>query len=110
MKFGHRRTGYLSPNKIINAPIQGTAFHCLLWSLIQLNKQRKKEKWKTIFPGQIHDSIFSNIYPDERKHVLGCVKKVMCDDIRNEFDWIIVPLKIDIELAEVDQSWYYIKK
>jgi uracil-DNA glycosylase family 4 len=68
--FGHKRGGYLSRNALANYPIQGAAFHCLLWSLIQLNRIRKKEKWKTKIVGQIHDSIIFDMDPQEQDHVL----------------------------------------
>jgi len=45
---GFRRGGYLRNNEIGNTPIQGLAFHCLLWSMIELKKIRKQEQWKTI--------------------------------------------------------------
>lgn len=38
--------GLYSKNQVLNTPIQGPAFHCLLWSLIQIQKeidQRKME-------------------------------------------------------------------
>jgi len=110
MPFGFRRGGYLRRNIIINTPIQGTAFHCLLWSYIKINKIRKEEGWRTKILGEIHDEILFDLSPDEEEHVIGVVKKVMCEDIRKEFDWIIVPLDIDIELTGVDQSWYYKKE
>ena len=38
------------------------------------------------------------------------IRKVMCGDIRKKFDWINVPLDIEVEMTEVDQSWYYKKE
>ena len=106
MFFGHRRTGYLTRNMVINTPIQGTAFHCLLWSFIRLNKIRKEEGWRTSLIGQIHDSIVFDLDPDEQEYVLDTTKRVMCEDIRKENPWIIVPLDIEVELTPIDGSWY----
>ena len=106
MFFGHQRGGYLSKNKIINTPIQGTAFHLLLWSLIRLNEIRKEEKWKSRIIGQIHDSILLSVFPPEQEHILKTAQRVMCEDIRKENKWIIVPLTVDFEITEVDGSWY----
>jgi len=106
MFFGHRRGGYLSHNKIINTPIQGTAFHLLLWSLIRINNIRKSEEWQTKIIGQIHDSILFDLYPPETKHVLTTVKRVMCEDIRKENTWIVVPLDVDFEITPINGSWY----
>jgi len=104
--FGFRRTDPLDRNRIINSPIQGTAFHCLLWSFIRLNEIRKEEGWRTALIGQIHDSIVSDLDLDETDHVLTTYRRVMCEDIRKEFDWIIVPLEIEIEMSPIDKSWY----
>jgi len=107
--FGFRRSGYLSQNDVINTPIQGTAFHCLLWSFARISKIAKKEKWNSKLIGQIHDSIIIDLDPAEETHVLKTVNKVMTIDIREDNDWIIVPLEVEPELTGVDEPWYYKK-
>ncbi len=107
MQFGHRRRGALSQNQLYNTPIQGTAFHCLLWSLIRLNEIRRIEGWNTRIIGQIHDSILFDLDPAEQAHVLVTVERVMTQDIVEAYPWIIVPLKADFELTGVNQSWVY---
>jgi len=109
MPFGFRREGYLSPKEIVNTPIQGTAFHCLLWSLIEINKIRKEENWKTKIMGQIHDEIIYDLDPSEQEHVIEVTNYISCERIRKEHDWIIVPLSVDFEATEIDESWYYKK-
>lgn len=104
--FGHRRSGFLSRNAISNYPIQGAAFHCLFWSLIQLGKIALKEKWKTKRIGQIHDSIVFDLHPSEEDHVVEVVKRVMTQDIRKQFDFLIVPLEVEFDITEIDGSWY----
>lgn len=104
--FGFRRGGYLRRNEIINSPIQGTAFHVLLWSLIRLNELRKKEKWRTKIIGQIHDSILFDLCPDEEDYIISICKRIMCSDIREENKWIIVPLDVEFEITGIDESWY----
>ena len=106
MLFGHRRGGFLSKNQIINSPIQGAAFHCLLWSLIEVNKIRKKEQWKTKVIGQIHDSIVMDLDPKEEKHVIPIVKRIMCDDLREAMPEIIVPLEVEVDITPINGSWY----
>ena len=106
MIFGHRRGGFLSKNQIINSPIQGGAFHCLLWSLIEINKLRKKENWKTKLIGQIHDSIVFDLYPSEEEHVITTVKRIMCEDLRKAVPEIIVPLEVETDITPIDGSWY----
>ena len=105
---GFRRKGYLNRKQIMNSPIQGTAFHCLLWSYIRLNNLRKKEGWKSTLHGQIHDSIIFNVWPEERDYVLKTIKRVMCDDIREAHPWIIVPFDVEFESSLI--SWADIKE
>lgn len=105
-KWGFRRGGFLSRNKIINTPTQGTGFQNLLWSLVEMDKQRRREKWQSFFVGQIHDSINSNIHPDELQYVLDVHHYTMCERIRELHDWIIVPLEIEVAIAPVDAPWY----
>jgi hypothetical protein len=35
--FGFRRGGYMVNNQVTNTPVQGTAFHCLLWSFCEID-------------------------------------------------------------------------
>ena len=108
--FGYRRSGFLSRKHLMNTPVQNLAFCCLLWSYIKINEIRKSERWRTKILGQIHDSIILDLHPDEEKHVLQVCKKIMCEDIRKEFSFLIVPFSIDIEMTEIDQPWNTKKK
>lgn len=104
--FGHRRGGFLNRKQLMNTPVQNTAFLWLLWSYAQVNEIRKKEGWKSRLLGQIHDCIVLMYHPDERDHVFSTIIRIMTRDIKEKFDWIIVPLEIEIEMAEVNKSWY----
>lgn len=106
MPMGFRRSGHLTRNKIYNTPIQGTAFHCLLWSLNKVNDLRKKEGWRTVIPGQIHDCIWLYIWPEEKEHVVKTITRVMTQDIRKELSWLTVPLLAEWEICEVGESWF----
>lgn len=106
MFFGHRRTGYLTNNMILNSAIQGTAFHCLLWSFIQLDREFEKRKSKTKLIAEIHDENILDLCPPEEKEILSLVKYIMTKKIREKHDWIIVPLEIEVEITDIDGSWY----
>jgi DNA polymerase-1 len=110
MFMGHQRNDRMTRNRIFNSAIQGTAFHCLLWSLIKLNKISKRRKWKTKIIGQIHDEIVYDLHPKEQDMVLETTRRVMTEDIRKEHPWIIVPLVIEPEVTPIDGAWYYIKE
>jgi len=98
--------GNLNRKQAINYPIQGSAFHWLLWSLIRIQKLMSKYKMKSLIVGQIHDSIVGDIYKKEKKDYLNIVKQVIYEDIRKHWKWIIVPLTVEASVAPVDGSWY----
>jgi len=68
--FGFRFNSYLTEKQVCNFPIQSTAFHILLHSLILIINVAKTEKWLSKIIGQIHDSIVGDIHPKEKKHVV----------------------------------------
>lgn len=104
-KTGFKYSGVMKRNDVTNYPIQGSAFHCLLWSLIHGVKAQTSEHWKTKIVGQIHDSIIIDAHPKEVDHVIKVMKCIMCNDIIKKWDWITVPLDVDVELCPVDGSW-----
>jgi DNA polymerase-1 len=110
MYSGFRCHGLMSKNDALNYPIQGTAFHCLLWSFIQVNKWLKKNNYKSRLIGQIHDSIVFELYHTEVNKVLYAINQIMTKDIVRHFPWLIIPLKIEIEASPIGESWYYKKE
>jgi DNA polymerase-1 len=103
--FGFHRNGYLSNNQVGNAPVQGTAFHCLLWACIEINKIRKADKWRSALLAQIHDSLIASVHPSEREEVLQTMRWVMCDALREAHPWIIVPMEVEFATSGIDGSW-----
>lgn len=97
--------GPLRKNQIVNMPVQGTAFHCLLKTFIIVDKIMRKEKWKSRLIGQIHDSMVLNVYPDELEKVKNTITWVVREYLPKIWKWIIVPLDIDIEVYGVDKPW-----
>lgn len=104
MFTGFRCWGPLKRNECINYPVQGAAFHCLLWSLIQMNRHLRQ--WNTQIIGQIHDSMINLFDPTEQTKALSLFHKTMCEDIREQWPWIIVPLDIEAEIADSGKSWF----
>lgn len=99
------RKGPLAPNDIINYPIQGAAFHILLWCLIRILKLLKKYKMKTKIVGEIHDSFQSDTPHRERDAFIDIAMKVMTVDVCKHWDWIIVPLEAEVDVAPEGYSW-----
>ncbi len=109
MLTGFRCSGIMGRNDVINYPVQGSAFHCLLWSFIQLDAIMQNG-WDTKLIGQIHDSILFDVLPEELDDLIEVAKRVTEVDLLEAWDWIIVPLKVDVELCEVDESWLHKKE
>jgi DNA polymerase-1 len=103
---GFRIDGVMKRNDVINYPVQGSAFHCLLWSLIRLQRWLRKKKKRTKMVGQIHDSLVLDVAIEELEEVLRMAKKIMTEDIRKVWNWIIVPLEVEAEVSPVGGSWF----
>lgn len=99
--------GIVTLNKLANAPIQGTAFHCLLWSMIEIDRIAKEEHWNTKSIGEIHDAELYDTDPSEKQHVKDVVNYVSTQFIREEKEWLIVPLVTEWDETKVNQPWYY---
>jgi DNA polymerase I len=102
---GFRCQGPMRRNEVSNYPIQGVAFHCLLWSLIQIHRWLLANEMKTRIIGQIHDSIVFNFVAGETEAVLSKTKTIMTESIRKHWPWIIVPLEIEAEVAPPGRPW-----
>lgn len=103
---GFRVFGSFKRNAVVNYPVQGSAFHCLLWSLIRVNRLLRKYKMKSMIVGQIHDSLVSDVRTGELRDFLEIVERVTTHDLRNAWQWITVPLEIEYEIAPEGANWY----
>ena len=100
----------LSRNQVINYPVQGSAFHCLLWSLIEMVKVLEKHpEWNCFIIGQVHDSLICDVNPKYLKDFLREAENIMCQRTFNEFDWMVLPLEIEADIAPVGKSWFHKK-
>lgn len=102
---GFRIFGAYSKNQVCNAPVQGAAFHCLLWSLIQINRQLRKYHMRSKVAGQIHDSLIGDIRVDELRDYLEICHDVTQVRLRKHFEWLEVPLEIEFEICPIGEPW-----
>jgi len=107
---GFRVHGSFNRNSAVNYPVQGSAFHCLLWALIRVNKLLVKHQMKSMVVGQIHDSLIGDVAVDELKDYLEIVEKVVTVDLPKAYKWLIVPLEIEYEIAPVNGNWFQKKE
>lgn len=105
MYTGFRCKGVMTRNEAINYPVQGAAFHCLLWTFIETDRVSQEEGWDTRLVGQIHDAMVLDVLPDELDHVVSTVRRISCQELPKAWEWIIVPLDVEVEVTPVDGSW-----
>ncbi len=103
---GFRIGGMMKKNQVINFPVQGSAFHCLLWSLIQIQKEIRRRKLRTKIVGQIHDSIIADVHIEELDEYLEICREVTTTRLRNHYKWINVPLVIECEICPEKGTWF----
>ena len=96
----------MNRKQVINYRIQGSAFHCLLWALIEMNRWLKKNRMKSRVVSQIHDSIIGDVHKDELGDYLGKAQELMTVTLRKTWKWIIVPLAVEMEICDLDQTWF----
>lgn len=96
---GFRIEGFFSRNQVVNLPVQGAAFHCLLWSLIQVNRRLRHYRMQSKVVGQIHDSLIGDVRTEELRDYLEIVEEVTCHRLRQHWRWLVVPPQIEYEIA-----------
>jgi hypothetical protein len=104
MKTGFVVEGHYKRNQVINSPVQGAAFHCLLWSLIELQKWLNKKKMKTLIIGEIHDSMLLDSPEEEVDEVIEKAVEIMTELLRRAWDWLIIPLEVEVETSS--KNWF----
>lgn len=106
MHTGFRVEGVLRRNEVINYPVQGAAFHCLLWALVRLVRWLHRHRMRSCIVGQIHDSIVADVYAAELDDFLAKAVQVMTVDIRQAWPWLVVPMEVEAEVAPPGGTWY----
>jgi DNA polymerase I-like protein with 3'-5' exonuclease and polymerase domains len=74
--------------------------------LIQLQKTIKKYDLKTLLIGQIHDSIVADSPADELDTFLEVAETIMTKKLRKHWEWIIVPMEVEAEVADLGKTWF----
>jgi DNA polymerase-1 len=102
---GFTCSGEMSENDINNYPIQGAAFHTLLKTFIEVQRRMIKYKMKSKLIGQIHDELVFDAHASETQYLLEIVRKVACQWVPKQWEWIIVPITLEANIQEVDANW-----
>lgn len=96
--------GVRKRNEVINCPIQGTAFHCLLQSIIDIQKEITRRGMRTRLICEIHDSLIAEVPKEELDEYLEISEYCMSEGLSRRWDWINVPLVSEVEVGE--HSWH----
>ena len=96
--------GVYGRNFLMNCPIQGSGFHCLLWSLIRIMKVLRKRRMRSLIIGEIHDCIIFDAPEDELQDLLALAKEVMTEDLRKAWPWVCVPMGVEVDVS--DTTWH----
>lgn len=105
MLTGFRVNLPLKRNDVSNYPIQGSAFHCELWSCIQALKKIKKYKMKSLLVGEIHDCDVGDVPPNELQAYLDMMHDLKTVQLPKAWRWICVPMEAESEVVEPGKSW-----
>lgn len=106
---GFRCYGPMKKNQVVNYPIQGSAFHCLLWSILKVSNEMDKMGLISRYIGQIHDSGMLSVVPQEEAILDHLVWDWGTQKIREHWDWICVPLTIEKSVSAIDGDWSQMK-
>ena len=94
----------LEKNEIFNYPFQGSAFHCLLKLLIDIQRVIEKRRMKSKIIGQIHDEIMFDASPEEENEIDELVHFYGTQKIKKDWPWIVVPLKMKKSKTKINGS------
>lgn len=95
---GRRRRGPQSKNELINAPIQGTAADIVTGAMTELSEVAVAEDNDDFQPNiNVHDDLTFYLPDQTLEASLARIAPIMC---RHRFDFINVPLIVEVSVAE----------
>lgn len=103
---GFRCQGLYNRNQVINFPVQGAAFHCLLLAMILIQKELDERGMESVLIGQIHDSILGDVPDHEIQDYLDITEDVMTRRVAETWDWVTIPLEAEADVCPVGGNWH----
>lgn len=103
-KTGFTLEGIFRRNQILCDPIQGSAFHCLLWIIIEATNIFRKRKMRTRIVNQVHDSMLLDTHRNEIEDVCKIISDLVLRKLPKAWPWIIAPLGMGFDIAE--DNWF----
>lgn len=96
--------GVLRRNQVLCIPIQGCAFHILLWSVIEIQQEMLRKKMRSKIINQVHDNMLIDTYKRERSDVIELIQRIALKKVAEHYKWISCPLAMEFELCA--DNWY----
>lgn len=96
--LGFRFQGYMDRKQATNFPIQGTSFHLLVYTLIQVSREIKRLKLKSKLIMQIHDSLIASVPISEAPQYIAMVNGIV-SRLHKVHTWMNVPMEIEAEVS-----------
>lgn len=108
--FFHTLTGFgwygvEKRNFVINCPIQGSAFHCLLQSIIDIQAEIEARKMDAEIICEVHDSILAVVHETQLHDFVAMSNEIMTSKLRAKWPWICLDLKTEVEVSR--ESWWH---
>ena len=100
------KRGTMSRNFLLNGRIQGPSYHINSWCFTQMQAYLDKHQMKTLFLGQVHDCQLFDAPEDEIDDVLEAAHYYMTVGVRKHWDWITVPLLVEVDVTPVGGNWH----
>jgi uracil-DNA glycosylase family 4 len=98
-------------NKIINSPIQGTAFHLFLDGVRKANDEMKRRELKSFLCLEVHDSALADVVDEECEEVVSILETNMTakrfkwqGEVPLELEWKIGQNLLEMEDIKLDEA------
>lgn len=101
---GFRAVAAMTKTQAMNTIIQGSTFHLLLLTLIELQKRMTHYKLESKIVCQIHDSIVLDLLPSEQQTVFDLYLDSQAA-VRKRWPWLLYPITADADISEVGGTW-----
>lgn len=106
---GFRCKGPLAFTESGNWQVQGSSYHILLWTYLQVGPKIRALSGRSSIVCSIHDAVVVDAHLDEVEEIARIIKHYGEVKSREHFRWINVPLKMELEISEVDGTWAKMK-
>ena len=83
---------------------KNSAFHCLLWTIINVQREILRQKMRSRIICQIHDSVLASVPIKELGDYIELVRLWGIERVAQHWKWITCPLAMDLEVAS--DNWF----